>query len=139
LVGVVQQAIGVSPVSVARGVLFAFRDNDLERSFLARRLVQRQRSRPRTIISNLEELDEVMKAQADRYWQFCVELGRPPQRAEVNGCDDLFRLIPPGIRLYELVAKERNSECFETARRKRKEELLVQFALSQFGKRLFFK
>ena len=139
LVELIEQSTNAQPIAVAPGIMFVFKDEELEQRFLARRLTRRQHDRVRPIVRSMNELSDDAQSQADRYWQTCVNLGRPASRSEIDGCDDLFKYIPSARQLFDIVSKEKNGPDFEKARERSKEELLVEFALSQFGKRLFFK
>jgi DNA phosphorothioation-associated putative methyltransferase len=139
LANLVERSVGLPPVSVARGVMFVFKDDELKQAFLARRFSRRQQVRVRYFVSNLDDLNEDAQAQAERYWHQCVQLGRPAARSEIEGCDELFKYVPSADSLHQLISKEKSGQEFEAARRRRREDLLVEFALSQFGKRLFFK
>lgn len=139
LAAFIEHCTGEKPVSVTRGVMFVFKDEELEQEFLARRFSRRQHARVRYIVNNLSDLNEDAQAQADRYWERCVDLGRPAARSEIDGCGELFKFVPSADALNQLIAKERDVQSFEIARDQRRQDLLVEFALSQFGKRLFFK
>jgi DNA phosphorothioation-associated putative methyltransferase len=139
LADLIERSVGIKPHSVARGVMFVFKSEALEQEFLARRFSRRQRSYVRVSITNLDQLNEDAQSQANKYWERSIELGRPARRDEVDDCGELFRFIPSPKKVHELVGKERKGHRFEESRRKREEELLVQFALSQFGRRMYFK
>jgi len=73
------------------------------------------------------------------YWNQCIERGRPVSYDEFTGCDELKRKVPNQKRLFEIVSREQDDADFQFAAQVRKDALLVEFALSEFGKRLFFK
>jgi DNA phosphorothioation-associated putative methyltransferase len=139
LVELIEQGTNAQPIAVAPGIMYVFKDEELEQRFLARRLTRCRHDRARPIVRSINELSDDAQSQADRYWQACINLGRPASRSEIDGCDDLFKYIPSASQLFDIVCKEKNGSDFEKARERSKEELLVEFALSQFGKRLFFK
>jgi len=139
LAELIKQSTDTQPIAVAPGIMFVFKDEELEQRFLARRIIRRQQSRIRLVIRSIDELSIDAQSQADRYWQACINLGRPASRGEAGECDELFKFLPSTSQLFDVVSKEKEGADFETARAQRKEELLVEFALSQFGKRLFFK
>ena len=135
----IRSSIDVDPIAVAPGVMYAFADEQTEQSFIAQRMTRRQSSRVRTTYNSVDELSDDAQRQAGEYWNLCLGLGRPAERDEADTCDELFKLVPSAKRLFDIVAKDKDASEFDAARRSRKEELLVHFAMSQFGKRLFFK
>jgi DNA phosphorothioation-associated putative methyltransferase len=139
LAELIRSSIDGDPISVAPGVMFAFADEQAEQSFVARRISRRQSARVRPLYNSVDELSDDAQRQAEQYWRVCIDLGRPAERDEADNCDELFKLVPSTKRLFDIVAKDKDAGEFESARLARKEELLVQFAMAQFGKRLFFK
>lgn len=139
LADLVQKNTGAEPIALGRGTIMAFKSDEHEQEFLARRLSRRKQARVRVRITDLGQLSEDARSQADRYWERCIELARPATKEEVDGCGDLFKYVPSARKVHELVGKDRNGERFDEARSAREAELLVQFALSHFGKRMYFK
>lgn len=139
LSALIEQVLGITPISVSPGILLCFKDEDLEQTFLARRISRRRVGLIRIPIQSLDELDEDMRRQAEIYWNQCVERGRSISYDEFTGCDELKRKVPNQKRLFEIVSREQDDTDFQSAALARKDALLVEFALSEFGKRLFFK
>ena len=139
LVELITQSTGSQPVPVAPGILFVFKDEALEQTFLARRISRRSHGSVRSYVRSVEELTETAQGQAERYWHYCLELGRPVEKDEIDGCDDLFAALPSIKQLFEVIAKTKEEAPFDEARSRRRDELLVDFSLAQFGKRVFFK
>jgi len=139
LAALVEQVLGVSPISVASGVLLCFKDEAAEQEFLARRIARRRVGLIRIPIQNLDELDEDLRRQAEVYWEQCTERGRAVSYDELAGCTELKKKVPNQKRLFDIVAREQDDAGFKAAAQARKNALLVEFALAEFGKRLFFK
>ena len=139
LADLIEQSTKTKPIAVAPGIMFVFKDEELEQRFLARRIVRRQQNRVRPRIRSIDDLSIDAQNQADNYWQACVDLGRPASRSEAIDCDELFKIMPSAAQVFDVISKAKSLREFDAAREQRKEELLVEFALSQFGRRLFFK
>lgn len=139
LVELIEQSTGTKPVVIAPGIMFVFKDEALEQSLLSRRIARRQQNRIRPRILSVDDLSTDAQTQAATYWQACIDLGRPVSRGEASDCDELFKFMPSAAQVFEVVSKAKDTGEFEVARERRKQELLVEFALSQFGKRLIFK
>lgn len=139
LADLIERSTGAEPIALARGTLAVFKREDLEQEFLALRLSRRRQARVRVHITELAQLNEDAQSQADRYWEKCIELARPATRAEAQDCDELFKYVPSARKVHELVRKERKGQRFEEARQQRSDELLIEFALANFGKPMFFK
>ncbi len=139
LADLIERSVNVVPIAVARGVLFVFKNQELEQAHLTRSFSRRRKASSRTTITELGQLNEGALSQVEFYWERCVELARPAARSEIEGCDELFKYFPSARKAHELIASERQGTRFEVARHDRVDEMLVKFALAQFGRRLFFK
>jgi len=139
LVDLIEQCTGTKPVVIAPGIMLVFREEELEQRFLARRIVRRQQSRIRPRIRSIDDISTDAQIQVATYWQACIDLGRPALKNEASDCGELFKFMPSAAQVFEVVSKSKDTGEFQAARKRREQELLVEFALSQFGKRLIFK
>ena len=130
LTDLVKSSIDREPISVGPGVLFVFSDSVAQQEFLAQRLASRARAPRRQLIKSVEELSNSARAQADRYWQTCLALGRPAKQSDIQDCPDLFNAVPSHRSLFDIVANEHDKGDFELARQSRRNKLLVDFALA---------
>lgn len=145
-----QQVLDEEPIPVAPGVLYVFRDKDMEQRFLMDRY-RRKRNRLHTPSSQAREC--VQRARRDRAaeryeayrdplertWSQWLALGRKPDKSEVPDLVTLtegFGSLPKALRFLE----SRNDPTeIEQAATRRMEDLGVYFALNQFERRHPYK
>jgi DNA phosphorothioation-associated putative methyltransferase len=138
IVDFIQQTLGIQPIFAGPGIYYVFNDEAAQQLYLASRLSRRSAPR-RTRIKSIEELDGNARLQANRYWERCIDLGRPPVVEELAECAELVRAVPATTKLFDLIARDRDTSAFSDAEKKRKGEMLVHFALAEFGQRMYFK
>jgi DNA phosphorothioation-associated putative methyltransferase len=135
-----------SPISIAPGIIYVFKDKDVEQRFMYGRQENRRAllrlaylSRPpkptRTdrALAKYEEHRELL----ENLWQRCLELGRAPNNEEVSNLDEInqhFTSIKAAIR-FIFSTKESATTYLEESRRGRIEDLTVYFAQLQFEKK----
>jgi DNA phosphorothioation-associated putative methyltransferase len=142
----VRQALDAEPVAVAPGIVFMFREPETEQEFLFRR-----RSRPASgeflfatpivprIVRPHESLPERLRPILEQLWAKAVELGRTPEPDEVP--DVAEKLSRSNVAIPRAMSWCRST--FDEAQlkhgaRKRRDDLLVHFALGAFsGSRAF--
>lgn len=145
-----EQALDEEAIPVAPGVLYVFRDKDVEQRFLVDRYRSRrnrlwapfarlreQPARPRR--DRVAERYDAHRGPLDRLWALCLALGRRPDKLEV---DDLvvltegFGSLANALRFIE----GRNDHAdIERAAASRTADLEVYFALNQFERRRPYK
>jgi len=137
----IEQVLGESPIPVAPGVLYIFRDQDAEQRFLVNRyrrqsLALRQPSpllrKPPSKRSRQERKYLEYQDPLDRLWERWCQLGRKPHPDEVTDLDVLRKGFGSLGRALGFLARYRDLEEIEKARHARIEDLTVYFALSQF-------
>jgi DNA phosphorothioation-associated putative methyltransferase len=143
----VRQALDIEPVAVAPGIVFVFRDPDTEQEFLFRR-----RSRPAVpselmvstsvgprAVRSRAPLPERLRPVLEQLWAKAVELGRVPEPDEVPAIvDSLCRSNVSVSRAMGWCHSFFDESQLERGSRRRKDDLLVHFALGAFsGSRAF--
>jgi len=128
-------------VAISGGVYAVFYDQIEEQNFFLRRqkrfrewrkptktkkLVTKKDSN--TIFSKHPELLE-------SFWLTCVDLGRLPLNAEFELSDQIRQVCGSHQKAFNYCAHLFDEEAYKQARRERKEDLSVYFALSFFNKR----
>ncbi len=145
-----EQVLGEEPIPVAPGVLYVFRDKDMEQRFMMKRY-QSQRNRLRVTTAKRreyrqkeqlyreEEKYQTYRQVLERLWLQWVSLGRKPDKSEVSDLVSLvqgFGTYPKALRFLEC-RKDLNE--IEFAAKKRIEDLEVYFALNRFERRRPYK
>ena len=133
-----EQCLGKKPVRISTGILLVFKDIVAEQEFWAFRASLR-RVPTRVWISSLDDFSDEHREEIDKFWGYCLNFGRIPERDEATDCDNVIRLAGSPRRLFELIAKDRKLSDFERSAEERKNDLIVEFALAEFGARLIFK
>ena len=134
----IEQSLGRKPIPVGPGIYIAFKDDDAEGIYLASKLSQRKSYyQPRG--SSYAELQEEAASAANRYWDKCLELGRPCFADEIEDCEALFEKVGRHTRAFDLMLKEKGETQFNEIKTKRMHDLIVEFSLLQFQKTPFFK
>lgn len=146
----IEHTLDESAIASGPGVFFIFRDKDLEQRFLAKRyghkaqtvlsrgwIHERPRKEPRQRVDRALQLFEANRPVLDRLWRRVLELGRPPDRMELDTealgeIDEKLGSLAKALKL--VIARNEPTEA-ERSRAARVSDLLVLFALQQFQKR----
>jgi DNA phosphorothioation-associated putative methyltransferase len=139
-------ALDEEPIAVAPGVHYLFRDKDLEQRFLvARYRSGRNRLRaPSTMApervtkprrDRAAERYAAYREALDRLWGRWLELGRPPDKAEVQDLLHLTEGFGSLGRALRFIEGRNDAAEVERARDSRIADLEVYFALGQFERR----
>jgi DNA phosphorothioation-associated putative methyltransferase len=145
-----EQVLDEEPIPVAPGVLYVFRDKDIEQRFLMDRYRSKRNrlhtpsSQPRERVQRVRrdraaERYEVYRDPLERLWGQWLALGRKPDKSEVDDLVTLtegFGSLSKALRFLE----NRNDPVeIERAAARRVEDLEVYFALNQFERRHPYK
>ncbi len=145
-----EQVLDEEPIPVAPGVLYLFRDKDMEQRFLMDRYRSKhnrlrtpstqQRERPKKQRRDrVAERYEAYREPLERLWAQWLLLGRKPDKSEVEDLVTLtegFGSAPKALRFLE----RRNGLAeIEQAASRRVNDLEVYFALDQFERRRPYK
>ncbi|MEN8636687.1 DNA phosphorothioation-associated putative methyltransferase [Pseudoalteromonas distincta] len=82
-----------------------------------------------------ETLFEKHQTLLNDFWQHCLHFGRPPANDEFEQSTTLRKYFASHNKAFNLLQNYYEQNEFEQAQQKRKDDLLVYFALSLFGKR----
>lgn len=136
------------PIPVAPGVLYVFRDKDLEQRFLVDRYRCRRnflrspsapiRERPPRH-DHVAEKYEAYREPLDRLWTLWVQLGRTPHKSEVDDLVTLTEGLGSLGRALHFVEGHHARAELERSRTDRIADLEVYFALGQFDRRRPYK
>ena len=144
--GLIEATLDHEPVPVALGAFVVFRDPVQKQDFLRqrrtraidwenlnRRLGVLRTLRPRKSSADIyAENKEIL----DAFWARMLELGRTPQPEEFIRYGELKDKVRSTRKATDIFFEQYGTETFETARRQRREDLLVYLASCQFEKRV---
>ena len=137
----VRGVLKTQAISIAQGIIVAFSNNEEADRFRARRAGVRcigQRGSAQ-LAADLFLLDQNARTVLSSFWNRCVELGRKPLPSDLSVSDSLEPLGLSSSAAYKFLIDKLGTEKIENTAAARSQEMLVQFALSQFDGRVYHK
>ncbi|NOX66565.1 MAG: DNA phosphorothioation-associated putative methyltransferase [Chlorobi bacterium] len=138
----IESSLEETAIAVGQGIFLIFKDKLEEQSFLSKRQhikrdwtqkTQRQLTlKPKTIRKDI--IDKHIELFTD-YWEVTLELGRIPANNEFEFSDQIRHICGSHNKAHQALLKYFGEEVFFESKEKRKEDLIVYFALSLFEKR----
>jgi DNA phosphorothioation-associated putative methyltransferase len=135
-------------IPVAPGIFFIFKDQDAEQRFL----LGRQRSQHNVLrltrrpsnpvlpkLSRNEKKYLRFKHLLDPLWQQTLELGRLPEKSEIDKLIELTQSFGTVGKALGFMLDQFDETVLEQARQQRIDDLLTYFALQTFSKRKAYK
>ena len=137
-----ETSLDENAIAVGQGVFIVFKDKIEEQSFLLERQHIKRNWQQKTqrdlqcrkVAVKKNIIDKHIDLFTD-FWQTSLELGRIPANNEFEFSEQIRRLTGSHIKAHQALLTHFGKELFTEARQKRKEDLLVYFALGLFGKR----
>jgi DNA phosphorothioation-associated putative methyltransferase len=138
--------LGTAPVSVAPGIFFIFKSEELEQRFQSGRYRTRLRLFPRALLARPEQpqrpprparltVYDLHRPLIDTVWKQALELGREPIDEEVPQLDEVKAVLGSPRRALSIASRHQNPAALIQARQQRADDRLVFFALQEFQKR----
>jgi DNA phosphorothioation-associated putative methyltransferase len=130
-------------IAVGQGIFLIFKDKIEEQNFLLERQhirrdwkqrTERARKAPLDAASRRDYIDKHLEL-FNHFWETCLELGRVPANDEFELSDQIRRIAGSHAKALDALVSRYSGELLAEAMTKRKEDLMVYFALSLFGKR----
>jgi len=138
----IESTLNESAIAVGQGVFLVFKDKLEEQQFLSERQhikrdwtqkTQRQLAlKPKKIKKDV--IDKNIELFTD-YWETTLELGRIPANNEFEFSEQVRRICGSHNKAHHALLNHFGEEVFQEAHKKRREDLLVYFALGMFDKR----
>jgi len=138
----IESSLNESAIAVGQGVFLVFKDKLEEQLFLSERQhikrdwkqkTQRQLAlKPKKIKKDV--IDKNIDVLTD-YWETTLELGRIPANNEFEFSDQVRRICGSHNKAHHALLNHFGEEVYQEANEKRREDLLVYFALGMFDKR----
>ena len=128
-------------VAVAPGIFYIFKDKLVEQNYLQSRFKRHNHWKQLTSPQPVAQKDKAKllitqhPALYNDFWQTCLTLGRLPNNNEFAESAQIKSLTGPFKKTFSLLQALYDTSEFEQAQQKRKEDLLVYFAMSLFEKR----
>lgn len=135
-------------IPVAPGIFFIFKNQDAEQRFLLSRqrsqrnllrLSYRPFSPAQSKLSRNEKKYLAYKHLIDPLWQRILELGRMPDKSEVDSLIELTEAFGTINKAIRFTLDNNEEALFEQARQRKIEDLITYFALQTFSKRKPYK
>ncbi len=135
-------------IPVAPGIFFVFKDPDAEQRFLLNRqrsrrnilrLTQRPSSPAEPKLSRQEKKYQTYRHLIDPLWQQTLELGRLPDKTEIDTLLDLTTAFGTVNKALRFMLSQFDQTLLEQARQNRIDDHLTYFALQTFSKRQAYK
>jgi DNA phosphorothioation-associated putative methyltransferase len=138
----IENSLNEQTIPIGPGIFIVFKDKDEEQHFLlerqhirrswkqktARAITQHQKAfKPDLIEKHIELFTD--------FWETCLDLGRIPANDEFEFSDRLRQVAGSHNKAHQALTEHFGNELFEEANQKRREDLLVFFALGLFEKR----
>jgi len=138
----IESSLGETAIATGQGIFLIFKDKIEEQVFLSERQhikrdwkqkTQRQLAlKPQTIKKDV--IDKHIELFTD-YWETTLEYGRIPANNEFEFSDQIRRICGSHNKAHKTLLKHFGEDVYNEANKKRKEDLIVYFALSMFEKR----
>ena len=138
----IETTLDQSAIAVGQGIFIIFKDKLEEQVFLSERQhikrnwkqkTQRQLAlKPQTIKKDI--IEKHIELFTD-YWDTTLELGRIPANNEFEFSDQIRSICGSHNKAHQTLLKHFGAEVFQESTQKRKEDLIVYFALSMFERR----
>ncbi len=128
----IEQTLGRDVVPAGPGVFYAFRDAQLQQSFLAARY-RRPLSAPR--VRRSDALYEEHKELLQPMLEFLGARGRLPDSSELPNAEAIQSALGSVRRAFQVLRAAVGSEQWSEVEQQRTQDLVVYLALSRFGKR----
>ncbi|MGR8998237.1 MAG: DNA phosphorothioation-associated putative methyltransferase [Gammaproteobacteria bacterium] len=142
------ETLETDAIPVAPGIFFVFKNQDAEQRFLlgrqrSRRNILRLTHRPlapaQPKLSRHEKKYLAYKDLIDPLWQRTLELGRLPDKSEVDSLIELTEAFGTVNKAIRFALDHHDEGLFEQARQSKIEDLITYFALQAFSKRKPYK
>ncbi len=135
-------------IPIAPGIFFIFKDKDAEQRFLLKRQSSRRnvlrltRRIPKADVPKLSRNEKKylnFKHLIDPLWQKTLELGRLPDKSEINDLVEITESFGTVSKALNFMLDQFDDSLVELARLNRTDDLVTYFALQAFSKRRAYK
>ena len=138
----IESTLEENAIPVGQGILYIFKDKIEEQSFLVERqyisrnwqqkTIRELQIRPKAIKKSI--IEKNIELFSD-YWKMTLDLGRIPANNEFEFSEQIRKISGSHMKAHSALIDFFGGNVFEEAANKRRDDLLVYFALSLFDKR----
>lgn len=143
LKGYLERTLDENAIAIGQGVFYIFKDKVIEQDFMLGR--QKSQMQWHSLTFNdkpsPDQTAKITNAIAkhpelfEDFWKAALDLGRIPANQEFEFSQDIRRLAGSHKKAFDALSQRYDPSDFNLAKRKRKEDLVVYFALGLFDKR----
>ncbi len=138
----IENILNVQAIPAGQGIFLIFKDKIEEQNFLVKRQYISRDWRQKTIRELKTNPIKIKKSIFEKhielfthYWETTLKLGRIPANSEFEYSEQIRRITGSHLKAHHLLLELFGENVFNEAAEKRKNDLLVYFALSLFEKR----
>ncbi len=138
----IESTLKENAVPVGQGIFIVFKDKEEEQLFLLKRQHICRRWKQKTKREIKQRSPAIKKELFDKhielftdFWEICLDLGRIPANDEFDFSDRLRQVAGSHNKAHQALVKHFGEDLLNEAHQKRRDDLLVYFALGLFEKR----
>ncbi len=138
----IEDQIGEAAIAVGQGIFILFKDKMEEQLFLIERQHVNRAWRQKTQREVKQHQPSIKKDLIEKhlslftdFWDTSLDIGRIPANSEFEFSDQIRRVASSHNKAHAALIEHFGKGLFEEAKERRREDLLVYFALGQFEKR----
>ncbi len=138
----IESTLKENAIPVGQGIFYIFKDKIEEQSFLIERQYINRNWQQKTIRELEARPKAIKKSVIERnielfsdYWQVTLDLGRIPANNEFEFSEQIRKISGSHMKAHQSLIEFFGEKVFKEAADKRRDDLLVYFALSLFDKR----
>ncbi|MCG9753040.1 DNA phosphorothioation-associated putative methyltransferase [Vibrio brasiliensis] len=137
----IERSLQEDAITVAPGIFYIFKDKLEEQLYLQSKYKRHHKWQQLTSPEPIEAKDKAKLLITqhhdlfNNFWNSCLELGRIPANDEFEQSEQVRELIGSHKKVFSLLQEMFDTTEFEQAEKKRKEDLLLYFAMGLFEKR----
>ncbi|MCS0456393.1 DNA phosphorothioation-associated putative methyltransferase [Vibrio diabolicus] len=137
----IERSLQEDAITVAPGIFYIFKDKLEEQKYLQSKYKRHHKWQQLTSPEPVEAKDKAKllitqnQELFDTFWNTCLTLGRVPANEEFEQSDKIRALIGSHKKVFGLLQEMFDTKEFAKAEKRRKEDLLLYFAMGLFEKR----
>ncbi|MDF2152537.1 DNA phosphorothioation-associated putative methyltransferase [Vibrio sp. CAU 1672] len=137
----IERSLQEDAITVAPGIFYIFKDKLEEQLYLQSKYKRHHKWQQLTSPAPIEAKDKAKllitqnQELFDGFWNTCLDLGRIPSNDEFEQSNKVRELIGSHKKVFSLLQEMFDTKEFEQAEKRRKEDLLLYFAMGLFEKR----
>lgn len=137
----IERSLQEEAITVAPGIFFIFKDKLQEQTYLQGKFKRHHTWKQITSPAPVDSADKAKLVITqhpelfEQFWLTCLDLGRIPANDEFADSDKIKELIGSPKKVFTLLTELYGDEDFVQAQKRKKEDLLLFFAMGLFEKR----